>query len=153
MDVRRLTVAIALAGAAATAGGFAAVSCSTDARPRPPLSLPDVARFAAGPCGPITDPVLALGRFTYDKADANRLGDGDRAELVRLGQSLIAARKGAQPALAKRMTEVVKAIAMVRVRVGDRYDRQLLADVETARLALQNDCLSAAVPVSPTRGA
>lgn len=128
----------ALVGAALCA--LAACSSSPGTPDRAPLSLPDAAAFKSGTCSTIADPVLALGRFTYDKADATSLTDADRAELVVQGEKLKAAREMAEPALADQMMNVLMSIGFVRIRVGAMYDPQLLSDVEAKRMVLQTTC-------------
>lgn len=123
---------------------FAVAGCSggtgaTGTANRAPLQLPDAGKFEVGTCATIADPVLALGRFTYEKAGA-QLNDADRAEMVVQGQKLVDAKDKAEPELAEQMMDVLMHIGFVRIRTGKAYDPKLLVDVETARIKLQTTC-------------
>jgi len=123
---------------------FAVAGCSggpgsTGTANRPPLQLPDAGKFEVGTCSTIADPVLALGRFTYEKVGV-QLTDADRAALVVEGEKLVTAKATAEPALADQMMDVLMHIGFVRIRTGKAYDPQLLVDVEAARQELQTTC-------------
>jgi hypothetical protein len=123
---------------------FAVAGCSsgpgnTGTANRQPLQLPDAGTFEVGTCSTIAEPVLALGRITYEKAGV-QLTDADRAALVVEGEKLVTARAKAEPELAEAMMNVLMHIGFVRIRTGKAYDPQLLADVETARQKLQTTC-------------
>ena len=122
--------------------GLALAGCSgkTAGSPRKPLELPAAAAFKSGTCSTIADPVLSLGRFTYDKANATTLSDADRAELVVQGEKLKSAVESAEPAMADQMMQVLMSIGFVRIRIGKTYDPKLLTDVEAARTRLQTTC-------------
>jgi len=102
-----LTIA-ALAPASLLAG------CGADNPARPKLTLPAADSFRAGACRDAADPILALGRLTYDRADAT---------------------------VQERMNDVLAAIGFVRIRTGKTYDPRLMTDLETARAALQTECV------------
>jgi hypothetical protein len=97
--------------------------------------------------GDAAGPVLALGRFTYRKANARRLSDADRAELAAQSQRLVPVRDRvdgtAEPVLADQIGALLAAIGFVRVRTGPTYDPQLLRDLETARVQVQRTCTQA----------
>jgi hypothetical protein len=124
--------ALAAAGCSAKTGGGTAN--------RPPLQLPDASTFKTGTCATIADPVLALGRFTYENAGATKLTDEHRAELVVQGQKLVDVKDSASPEMQEMMMDVLMHIGYVRIRTGKTYDPQLLTDVETARQKLQTSC-------------
>lgn len=68
MKVR--TVAVVLAVVAAV---VVAVAAAVDGPRRPPLELPAASAFPAGPCREVADPVLSLGRFTYEHTGSEQL--------------------------------------------------------------------------------
>jgi hypothetical protein len=138
MKARVLTVfltIVAFAGAAGVAG------CTADKPGRPPLALPAADSFKPGVCRDAADPILALGKLTYDRAGAKKLAASDYAFLVEQGERLLAVRERAEPALQERMNGVLAAIGFVRIRPGKVYDPQLMTDLETARAALQSECV------------
>jgi hypothetical protein len=140
MKARVLVVSLTmLAAAAAGAAGIAA--CGSDGPQRAPLALPAAESFRAGPCRDAADPILALGRLTYDRDGATALSAGDYQILVEQAQKLVAVRDRAEPALQEPMTAVLTAIGFVRIRPGRTYDPQLMKDLEAARANLQNTCV------------
>jgi len=126
---------LAAALAVATLAG-----CSGD--DRPPLSQPAPERFTEGSCREAADPILKLGRFTYDRAGAEQLKDSDYPFLVANGEKLIAVKEKAAPELAGRIDNVLTNIGYLRIRPGKLYDPQLLKGLEAARTQLQNACVS-----------
>jgi hypothetical protein len=131
------TRVLASALAAAAIAVFAA-GCGAG---RPPLSLPAADSFRAGTCRQAADPVLALGRFAYDRDGAKSLAEADYTLLVDQGNKLLALRDKAEPDISRRISAVLTSIGFVRIRPGTSYDPQLLRDLEAARLQLQNACL------------
>jgi hypothetical protein len=125
----------------ATLGALTAAGCSSGGGTgnRPPLQLPQASQFKSGTCSTIADPVLALGRFTYERSGAMLTAD-DRAKLVVEGEKLVAAKADAPQELGDQMMEVLMSIGYVRIRTGKAYDPKLLADVEAARAKLQTAC-------------
>ena len=132
---------MAAAVLAAVAGAASVAGCTGDSGTgdRAPLALPAASAFKAGTCATIADPVLALGRFTYDKA-GKKLSVDDRAAMVAEGEKLRVARDSAEKPIADQISALLMNIGFVRVRVGDTYDPKLLVDVETARTSLQSTC-------------
>jgi len=114
---------------------------------RPPLVLPAADAFAPGVCREAAEPILALGRFSYDRALARRLTDADRAELAVQSERLVKVRdafeRTAEPVRADRVGELLAAIGFARIRTGPTYDPQLLRDMETARVRVQTFCTQA----------
>lgn len=113
----------------------------TDGPDRPPLALPATDQFRPGVCRDIADPVLALGHLTYDRAGATKLPTGDYPFLAEQGGKLLAARDRADAPTQDRLTAVLTAIGFVRLRTGKAYDPHLMTDLETARAALQAECV------------
>ena len=128
-----LTIA-ALAPASLLAG------CGAD-NPRPKLTLPAADAFRAGACRDAADPILALGKLTYDRAGKKTLPAGDYTILVEQGEKLLAVRDRADATVQERMNDVLAAIGFVRIRTGKTYDPRLMTDLETARAALQTECV------------
>ena len=135
------SAALAVAAAATFATGCAGAPQRTVSRP--PLQLPAADRFHPGGCHDAADAVLAVGRFTYDHAGANRLTDADRAVLAEQSGRLVAVRDRADPLLADQFGALLQAIGFVRLRTGRTYDPHLLRDVESARVQVQNSCTQA----------
>jgi hypothetical protein len=131
-----LTIA-ALAPASLLAG------CGAD-NPRPKLTLPAADSFRAGACRDAADPILALGKLTYDRAGKKTLPAGDYTFLVEQGEKLLAVRERADATVQERMNDVLAAIGFVRIRTGKTYDPRLMTDLETARAALQTECVGQA---------
>ena len=129
-----LLVAFALAGC--SAGG----AMAGKGKERAPLNLPAADSFQSGTCRDAADPILALGRFTYDHADATQLSVAERAELVDNGNKLLAVRDKAEPAIAERIGELLTSIGFVRIKVGTTYEPRFLHDMESARMKLQTAC-------------
>jgi hypothetical protein len=129
-----LLVAFALAGC--SAGG----AMAGKGKDRAPLTLPAADSFKTGTCREAADPILALGKFSYDHADATQLSVAERAELVDNGNKLLALRDKADPAVAERMSELLTSIGFVRIKVGTTYEPRFLQDMEAARMKLQNAC-------------
>jgi hypothetical protein len=124
---------------------FALAGCSGGAmagkgKDRAPLTLPAADSFKSGACRDAADPILALGKFSYDHADATQLTVAERAELVDNGNKLLALREKAEPAVAERMSELLTSIGFVRIKVGTTYEPRFLQDMEAARMKLQNAC-------------
>ena len=141
MKVRVLAVSLtiaALAGSAAVAG---LVACGADTPDRAPLVLPAAGDFKPGACRDAADPILALGRLTYDRAGAKKLPARDYPFLVQQNDKLVTIRDRAEPAVRDRMNAVLMAIGFVRIRPGKAYDPQLMTDLESARAALQSECV------------
>ena len=136
----RVLISLAVATVAAVAVGAAVTG---DPR-RPPLRLPAASAFPAGTCRDAADAVLALGRFTYDNADASRLPADSYPFLRQRAEQLAAVGEGAEQALSGRIDAVVTAIGFLRLRPGKAYDPQLLRDLEAARADLQQTCVSQA---------
>jgi hypothetical protein len=140
MRPRLLAVALTiLATAAAGAAGIAA--CGSDAPERAPLTLPAADSFRTGPCRDAADPILALGKLTYDRDGAPSLQASDYQVLVEQAQKLLAVRDRAEPAMQERIQAVLTAIGFVRIRPGKTYDPQLMKDLESARATLQGTCV------------
>jgi len=134
------TAAVLLAASAALLG-----ACSTSREgtsTRAPLAQPAPEQFSPGVCRDAADPILALGRFTYDHDGDRKLEKADYAELTANGEKLLAVRDKAQPAVTERISAVLTSIGYIRVRPGATYDPQLLRDLETARKALQDSCVT-----------
>ncbi|GIJ45721.1 hypothetical protein Val02_26070 [Virgisporangium aliadipatigenens] len=131
--MRALPFVAALAVAAA-----ALAACSDD---RPPLKQPAAEKFKEGPCREAADPILALGRFTYDREGAKRLKDADYPFLVANGEKLIVVKEKAQPEVGDRIGNVLTNIGYLRIRPGKLYDPALLKGLESARADLQNACV------------
>jgi hypothetical protein len=129
-----LLVVFALAGC--SAGG----AMAGKGKDRAPLTLPAPDKFKSGTCREAADPILALGKFSYDHADATQLSVAERAELVDQGNKLVALRAKAEPATAERMSELLTSIGFVRIKVGTTYEPRFLQDMETARMKLQTAC-------------
>ena len=141
----RTRVLISLAVATVAAAAAVAVGVVvTDGPGRPPLKLPAASAFSAGTCQDAADAVLALGRFTYDNADASRLPADSYPFLKQRAEQLAAVREGAEQALSGRIDAVLTAIGFLRLRPGKAYDPQLLRDLETTRADLQQTCVSQA---------
>jgi hypothetical protein len=141
MKARVLAVSLTLT-ALATGAGLAGLSACGDDRPdRPPLMLPAASDFKTGVCRDAADPILALGELTYDRAGAKKLPAGDYAFLVQQNDKLVAVRDRAEPAVRDRMNAVLQAIGFLRIRPGKAYDPHLMTDLETARAALQSECV------------
>src|SRR3954453_13515947 len=77
-----LTIA-ALAPASLLAG------CGADNPARPKLTLPAADSFRAGACRDAADPILALGKLTYDRAGKKALPAEDYTFLVEQGEKLL----------------------------------------------------------------
>jgi hypothetical protein len=115
--------------------------CGADNPARPKLTLPAADSFRAGACRDAADPILALGRLTYDRAGRKTLPAGDYPFLVEQGEKLLAVRDRADATVQERMNDVLAAIGFVRIRTGKTYDSRLMTDLETARAALQTECV------------
>jgi hypothetical protein len=140
MRVRVLAVSLTIAALAGSAAMAGLAGCDADKPGRAPLVLPAADDFRPGACRDAADPILALGRLTYDRDGAGKLPAGDYPFLVEQNDKLIAVRDRAQPAVRDRMSTVLMAIGFVRIRPGKAYDPQLMTDLETARAALQSQC-------------
>jgi predicted small lipoprotein YifL len=136
MRTRALAVAVLVA-----AVGVLAAGCGDDGPRRPPLTLPTADRFADGACADAAGPVLALGRFTYDRDGAAALPAADYPFLREQSEKLAAVRNRAEPPVRDRVTAVLSSIGFIRVRPGKAYDPQLVRDLEVARADLQKTCL------------
>ncbi|GAA1038779.1 hypothetical protein GCM10009557_55740 [Virgisporangium ochraceum] len=75
MKVRAVAVKVRTVGVVLTvvAAVVLVVAAAVDGPRRPPLELPAASAFPAGPCREVADPVLSLGRFTYENTGAERL--------------------------------------------------------------------------------
>jgi hypothetical protein len=144
MKARVLALSLTIAALAGSAGLAGLAGCTADKPGRPPLTLPAADQFKTGVCRDSADPILALGKLTYDRAGAKTLPVGDYQFLVEQGEKLIAVRDRAEPAVLERMNAVLAAIGFVRIRTGKTYDPQLMVDLETARAALQAECVGQA---------
>jgi hypothetical protein len=133
-------VAALLLAVFALAGCSAGGAMAGKGKDRPPLSLPAADSFKAGTCRDAADPILALGKFSYDHADATQLTVAERAQLVDHGNKLVALRETADPAVAERMSELLTSIGFVRIKVGTTYEPRFLQDLESARMKLQTAC-------------
>jgi hypothetical protein len=141
MKPRVLVVSLTiLAAAAAGAAGIAAAG--SDPPRRAPLTLPAADSFRTGPCRDAAEPILALGRLTYDRDGATKLPATDYPFLKEQADKLAAVRDRAEPALQERFAAVLTAIGFVRIRPGAAYDPQLIEDLESARASLQNTCVT-----------
>jgi hypothetical protein len=144
MKARVLALSLTIAALAGSAGLAGLAGCTADRPGRPPLTLPATDQFKTGVCRDSADPILALGKLTYDRAGAKTLPAGDYPFLVEQGEKLLAVRDRAEPAVVERMNAVLAAIGFVRIRTGKTYDPQLMVDLETARAALQSECVGQA---------
>jgi len=141
MKVRVLAVCLtitALAGSAAVAG---LAACGADQPGRAPLVLPAASDFTPGTCRDAADPILALGKLTYDRAGATTLPAGDYPFLAQQNDKLVPVRDHAEPAVRDHLNAVLTAIGFVRIRPGKAYNPQLITDLEAARAALQSACV------------
>jgi hypothetical protein len=136
MKARASAVLLIIAALAAGPAG-----CGADPPRRAPLTLPAADSFQPGACRDAADPILALGRLTYDRDGVKSLSAGDYTILVEQGEKLIGVRDRTEPALRERVNAVLSAIGFVRIRPGKAYDPQLMKDLETARAALQSACV------------
>jgi hypothetical protein len=141
MKARVLAVSLTITALAAAAGLAGLAACGADKPDRPPLVLPAAGDFKGGVCRDAADPILALGKLTYDRAGAKKLPAADYPFLVQQNDKLIAVRDRAEPAVKDRLNAVLQAIGFVRIRPGKAYDPQLMTDLETARAALQSECV------------
>jgi hypothetical protein len=141
MKARVLTVSLILAALAGAAGVTGLVACGADGSDRPPLTLPAADSFRPGACRDAADPVLALGRFSYDRAGAKTLPASDYAFLVEQVDKLLAVKERAEPAVLERVNALLTAIGFVRIRPGKAYDPRLMTDLEDTRAALQDECV------------
>src|SRR5262245_34981376 len=107
MRARVLAVSLTLAALAGSAG---LARCGADHPGRPPLTLPSADSFRPGACRDAADPVLALGKLTYDRAGARTLPAGDYRLLVEQSDKLSAVRERAEPAVQERVSAVLTAI-------------------------------------------
>jgi hypothetical protein len=130
-----LAAACALAVSACSSSG----SGTSTAADRP-LQLPAASAFKTGTCATIAEPVLAIGRFTHEKAKATELTMADRAVLVARGEEVKSALQGADQALADQMLNMLISIGFVRIQIGSTYKPELLAEVENQRTQLQTMC-------------
>lgn len=140
---RPIAVRLVAGAVAVSLLGAGAAACTRDRPARPPLTLPAADRFRPGACADAADPVLALGRFTYDRAGADRLPRADYPFLAEQSRRLVAVRDATQtdPAVRDRLVTLLISLGFVRVRPGAAYDPTLLSDLETARAAVQDTCV------------
>ena len=141
MKARVLTVSLILAALAGAAGLTGLVACGADGSDRPPLKLPAADSFRPGACRDAADPVLALGKLTYDRAGAKTLPAGDYPFLVEQTDKLLAVKERAEPPVLERVNALLTSIGFVRIRPGKAYDPQLMIDLENTRAALQAECV------------
>ncbi|HZN76888.1 MAG TPA: hypothetical protein VFC00_35120 [Micromonosporaceae bacterium] len=131
-------------GLLAAAGALAVAACSsgsgTNTAADTPLNLPPASAFKTGTCATIATPVLAIGRFTHDKAKAETLTVEDRKFLVDNGELVKAELAKADKALSDQMLEMLVSIGFVRIQIGKTYKPELLAEVENQRTKLQTMC-------------
>ena len=142
--MRTRTVAVVLISLAVAVTAVVVGAAVTGGPRRPPLELPAASAFQEGTCRNAADAVLALGRFTYDHADAKRLPAASYPFLKQRSEQLAAVREGAEQALSGRIDAVLTAIGFLRLRPGKAYDPQLLRDLETTRADLQQTCVGQA---------
>jgi hypothetical protein len=138
MKARALAVSLTIA---ALAPASLLAGCGADHPARPKLALPAADSCRAGACRDAADPILALGKLTYDRAGKKTLPAGDYTFLVEQGEKLLAVRERADATVQERMNDVLAAIGFVRIRTGKTYDPRLMTDLETARAALQTECV------------
>jgi hypothetical protein len=135
-------LAIFLTITALTAAGAAGLAaCGTDPPDRPPLMLPAADAFTPGTCRDAADPIRTLGEYTYDRAGKTKLPAADYPFLTEQNNKLVPIRDRAEPAVRDGVNAVLAAIGFVRIRPGKAYHPQLITDLETARAALQSQCV------------
>ena len=132
---RLLTTALAGALTATLA------ACGTTGPSRGPLGLPLASTFKTGTCHDVAEPVLGLGVFAFQRDGAKSLSTADRRKLADTSTRLVALRAEADPGLANPLTGLLTSLGFVRLRTGKTYDPQLLRDMDSARVQVQEVCV------------
>jgi hypothetical protein len=143
MKARILAISLTTAALATGAGTAALTACNPNPPDRPPLMLPATTAFTPGTCRDAADPILTLGEYTYNRAGATKLPATDYTFLIEQNNKLVTIRDNAEPTTIRdHMNAVLTAIGFVRLRPGKAYHPQLITDLETARAALQTQCVN-----------